>query len=159
MSLMTIDENEDTNNSVMIPSMKDLSLNENSPLIDVAAFNRFWSSFNEPKVGKEVQLIVYRESTSLFTSGYGTEHMTIPKCKSNRIPVLKSVTVRSKTKVYKQKITVADTTTFTTLISFAVKVSPPPGKQFVIRAADGALEYMPDDLVREVILASNKQIL
>ncbi|GBC02303.1 hypothetical protein RclHR1_04560002 [Rhizophagus clarus] len=85
MSLMTIDENEDTNNSVMIPSMKDLSLN------DVAAFNRFWSSFNEPKVGKEVQLIVYRESTSLFTSGYGTEHMTIPvKTKSNIISLYMS---------------------------------------------------------------------
>ncbi|CAB5390442.1 hypothetical protein RhiirA5_396328 [Rhizophagus irregularis] len=66
-------------------------------------------------------------------------------------PALKSVTVRSKTKVYKQKIAVADTTTFTTLISFAIKVQPPTGKQFVIRAADGALEYMPDDLVREVI--------
>ncbi|GET53909.1 hypothetical protein GLOIN_2v1770935 [Rhizophagus irregularis DAOM 181602=DAOM 197198] len=45
----------------------------------------------------------------------------------------------------------ADTTTFATLISFAIKVQPPTGKQFVIRAADGALEYMPDDLVREVI--------
>ncbi|CAG8759577.1 12340_t:CDS:1, partial [Rhizophagus irregularis] len=44
-----------------------------------------------------------------------------------------------------------DTTTFATLISFAIKVQPPTGKQFVIRAADGALEYMPDDLVREVI--------
>ncbi|CAB4440530.1 unnamed protein product [Rhizophagus irregularis] len=30
-------------------------------------------------------------------------------------------------------------------------LQPPTGKQFVIRAADGALEYMPDDLVREVI--------
>ncbi|PKY43710.1 hypothetical protein RhiirA4_399066, partial [Rhizophagus irregularis] len=48
-------------------------------------------------------------------------------------------------------IAVADTTTFATLISFATKVQPPTGKQFVIRAADGALEYMPDDLVREVI--------
>jgi hypothetical protein len=54
--------------------------------------------------------------------------------------------------VYKQKITVADTTTFATLISLAIKVSPPAGKQFVIKVADGALEYMPDDLVREVII-------
>ena len=66
--------------------------------------------------------------------------------------MLKSVTVRSKSKIYKQKIAVADTTTFSTLISFAIKVSPPAGKQFVIRTADGALEYMLDDLAREVIL-------
>jgi hypothetical protein len=30
-------------------------------LLDVAAFSRFWSSYNE---GKEVQLIVYRENHS-----------------------------------------------------------------------------------------------
>ncbi|RIA95040.1 hypothetical protein C1645_510759 [Glomus cerebriforme] len=38
-------------------------------LLDVAAFNRFWSSFNDHDVGKDVQLIVYRESTSLSTAG------------------------------------------------------------------------------------------
>ncbi|GES74780.1 hypothetical protein GLOIN_2v1572339 [Rhizophagus clarus] len=212
MSLMTIDENEDTNKLGYDSIDEDLSLNEqtakvsldnlSSPdpiqnlrqlyshvaslnipkswgpvdtsrlhyrigtsddsfhysLIDLAAFNRFWSSFNEPEVGKEVQLIVYRENTSLFTSGQrrinaSPEPISSP-LSPNRLyysPVLKSVTVRSKTKVYKQKIAVADTTTFGTLITFAIKVSPPPGKQFVIRAADGALEYMPDDLVREVI--------
>ncbi|CAG8721157.1 19942_t:CDS:2 [Rhizophagus irregularis] len=128
-------------------------------LIDVSAFNRFWSSFNEPEVGRDVQLIVYRESISLLTSGqrrfnaspepmYPTSQ---PQSPNRRSLALKSVTVRSKTKVYKQKIAVADTTTFATLISFAIKVQPPTGKQFVIRAADGALEYMPDDLVREVI--------
>ena len=53
--------------------------------------------------------------------------------------MLKSVTVRSKTKVYKQKIAVSDNTTFSSLISFAIKVSPPAGKQFVIRAADQML--------------------
>jgi hypothetical protein len=53
--------------------------------------------------------------------------------------------------VYKQKIAVSDNTTFSSLISFAIKVSPPAGKQFVIRAADEALEYMPEDVVREVI--------
>ncbi|CAB5390454.1 unnamed protein product [Rhizophagus irregularis] len=134
-------------------------------LIDVSAFNRFWSSFNEPEVGRDVQLIVYRESISLLTSGqrrfnaspepmYPTSQPQSPNRRSLGLyysPALKSVTVRSKTKVYKQKIAVADTTTFATLISFAIKVQPPTGKQFVIRAADGALEYMPDDLVREVI--------
>ncbi|GET53910.1 hypothetical protein GLOIN_2v1572339 [Rhizophagus irregularis DAOM 181602=DAOM 197198] len=129
---------------------------------DVSAFNRFWSSFNEPEVGRDVQLIVYRESISLLTSGqrrfnaspepmYPTSQPQSPNRRSLDSPALKSVTVRSKTKVYKQKIAVADTTTFATLISFAIKVQPPTGKQFVIRAADGALEYMPDDLVREVI--------
>jgi hypothetical protein len=58
------------------------------------------------------------------------------------------VTVRSKTKVFKRKIAVADTITFDTIIYFAIKVQPPTGKQFVIRTADEALEYMKDDLVR-----------
>ncbi|CAG8621221.1 6226_t:CDS:1, partial [Diversispora eburnea] len=59
-------------------------------------------------------------------------------------------TIRSPSRIYKKKIAVTDNTTFSSLISFAIKKSLPPGKQFVIRAPDG-LEYIPDDFVRTVI--------
>src|SRR6185369_4182768 len=66
-------------------------------------------------------------------------------------PILKSVTVKSKTKTYKHKVAVSDTTTFSSLIKFAINATAPPGKQFVIRSADDLLEYIPNDLIREVI--------
>ncbi|CAJ0847847.1 5886_t:CDS:2, partial [Entrophospora sp. SA101] len=67
-------------------------------------------------------------------------------------PLLKSVTVRSKKKVYKQKVAVSDTTTFSSVVTFAINnASAPPNKQFVIRSADSSLEYIPNDLIREVI--------
>src|SRR6185369_17131062 len=65
-------------------------------------------------------------------------------------PILKSVTVRSKTKTYKHKVAVSDTTTFSSLIKFAINATEPPNKKFVIRSADNLLEYIPDDLVRKV---------
>ncbi|CAG8550406.1 350_t:CDS:2 [Diversispora eburnea] len=66
------------------------------------------------------------------------------------IPVLKSVTIRSPSRIYKKKIAITVNTTFSSLISFAIKKSLPSGKQFVIRAPDG-IEYIPDDFVRTVI--------
>ena len=68
------------------------------------------------------------------------------------VPILKSVTVKSRTKVYKQKVAVTDTTTFASIIAFAIKAAPPPGKQFVIGTVDGSLEYIPGDIVRNVIV-------
>ncbi|CAG8541551.1 11687_t:CDS:2 [Diversispora eburnea] len=64
---------------------------------------------------------------------------------------LKSVTVRSPNRVYKQNIAITDKTTFSSLLTFAIKRSPPPGKQFLIQSSDGELEYMPEDPVRNVI--------
>ncbi|CAG8522778.1 4440_t:CDS:2 [Acaulospora colombiana] len=64
---------------------------------------------------------------------------------------LKSVTVRSPNRIYKQNIAITDKTTFSSLLSFAIKKQPPPGKQFVLQSADGELEYMPEDPVRNVI--------
>ncbi|CAH1765023.1 13632_t:CDS:2 [Entrophospora sp. SA101] len=59
---------------------------------------------------------------------------------------------RSKKKVYKQKVAVSDTTTFSSVVTFAINnASAPPNKQFVIRSADSSLEYIPNDLIREVI--------
>ncbi|CAG8640067.1 27722_t:CDS:2 [Dentiscutata erythropus] len=102
-------------------------------LFDESTFNRFWNSYNDHEAGKDVQLVVYRNVDP-------------------DIPILKSVSIRSTTTVYKQKIAVSDTTTFESLISFAIKATPPTGKQFVIRASDGALEFVPSDLVRDVIV-------
>ena len=68
------------------------------------------------------------------------------------VPILRSITVKSRTKTYKQKVAVTDTTTFASVISFAINAAPPHGKQFVIFAADGSLEYIPTDLVRDVIV-------
>uniref|UniRef100_A0A1D1Z9V6 Leucine--tRNA ligase n=1 Tax=Anthurium amnicola TaxID=1678845 RepID=A0A1D1Z9V6_9ARAE len=67
---------------------------------------------------------------------------------------LKSVTIRSSNKIYKQNIAVTDKTTFSSLLSFAIKKTPPPGKQFVLHSEDGELEYMPEDPVRKVIYGS-----
>ncbi|GBB92523.1 hypothetical protein RclHR1_02020005 [Rhizophagus clarus] len=64
---------------------------------------------------------------------------------------LKSVTIRSSNRIYKQNIAVTDKTTFSSLLSFAIKKTPPPGKQFVLQSEDGELEYMPEDPVRKVI--------
>ncbi|CAG8517118.1 1306_t:CDS:2 [Funneliformis caledonium] len=124
------------------------------------SFVQFWSKFNE--FGNDVQLIVYRKFSIVNTSQrrfHASPEPILPSRPSSPHPIqssldsqtLKSVTVRSKARIYKQKIAVSDTTTFTSLISFAIKVPPPVGKQFVIRAADGVLEYMPGDFVREVI--------
>ncbi|KAG9303189.1 hypothetical protein G9A89_003530 [Geosiphon pyriformis] len=65
--------------------------------------------------------------------------------------ILKSVTIRSKNRVYKQKIAVGETTTFASIVTFAIKASPPTRKQFVIRSIDGTLEFMPEDIVKQVI--------
>ncbi|CAG8504808.1 3201_t:CDS:2 [Funneliformis caledonium] len=67
---------------------------------------------------------------------------------------LKSVTIRSPTRIYKQNIAVSDKTTFSSLLSFAIKKPAPQGKQFVLQSADGELEYMPEDPVRKVIYGS-----
>ncbi|PKC62167.1 hypothetical protein RhiirA1_424126 [Rhizophagus irregularis] len=67
---------------------------------------------------------------------------------------LKSVTIRSSNRVYKQNIAVTDKTTFSSLLSFAIKKTPPPGKQFVLQSEDGELEYMPEDPVRKVIFGT-----
>ncbi|CAG8551712.1 29103_t:CDS:2 [Gigaspora margarita] len=64
---------------------------------------------------------------------------------------LKSVTIRSPNRVYKQNVAITDKTTFASLLSFAIKRPPPPGKQFVLQSSDGELEYMPEDPVRKVI--------
>ncbi|CAJ0867003.1 5501_t:CDS:2 [Entrophospora sp. SA101] len=62
-----------------------------------------------------------------------------------------SVTIRSPNRTYKQNIAITDKTTFSSLLAFAIKKPPPPGKQFVLQSADGELEYMPEDPVRKVI--------
>ena len=61
-------------------------------------------------------------------------------------PMLKSVTVRSnaRTKVYKQKIAVSDNTTLSSLIFFAIK-------DLLLPENSSVLEYMPENVVREVI--------
>ncbi|RHZ48826.1 hypothetical protein Glove_541g70 [Diversispora epigaea] len=64
---------------------------------------------------------------------------------------LKSVTVRSPNRIYKQNIAITDKTTFSSLLTFAIKRPPPTGKQFLIQSSDGELEYMPEDPVRNVI--------
>ncbi|CAG8487018.1 1641_t:CDS:2 [Paraglomus occultum] len=64
---------------------------------------------------------------------------------------IRSVTIRSPSKVYKNNIAVTDNTTFESLINFAFKKPPPPGKQFVLMSANGELEYMPGDVVRKAI--------
>ncbi|CAG8686344.1 15130_t:CDS:1, partial [Cetraspora pellucida] len=64
---------------------------------------------------------------------------------------LKSVTIRSPNRVYKQNIAITDKTTFASLLTFAIKKPPPAGKQFVLQSSDGELEYMPEDPVRKVI--------
>ncbi|CAG8462167.1 14274_t:CDS:2 [Cetraspora pellucida] len=133
-------------------------------LFDESTFNRFWSSYNDSEAGKEIQLVVYRNADPVNISGH-IRTSPEPFCQQNQsisrttymdrrsdIPILKSVTIRSKKTVYKQKIAVSDATTFASLIAFAIKATPPAGKQFVIRASDGALEYVPSDIVRDVIV-------
>ena len=67
-------------------------------------------------------------------------------------PVLKSVTVRSETKIYKHKVAISNTTTFSSLVNFAINnATAPPNKRIIIRSADDLLEYIPNDLIREVI--------
>lgn len=119
-------------------------------LFDESTFNRFWTSYNDCEAGKDVQLVVYRNVDPVNVSG---RFRTSPEFfGSQDIPILKSVSIRSTTTVYKQKIAVSDATTFASLVSFAIKATPPTGKQFVIRASDGALEYVPSDIVRDVIV-------
>jgi hypothetical protein len=67
-------------------------------------------------------------------------------------PVLKSVTVRSKAKIYKNKVAVSDTTTFFSLVMFAINnATTPQNKQLVIKSPDDSFEYIPNDLIRDVI--------
>ncbi|KAG9292160.1 hypothetical protein G9A89_005304 [Geosiphon pyriformis] len=67
---------------------------------------------------------------------------------------VKAVTIRSPSKVYKANIAVTDSTTFDSLLKFAIGKRPPAGKQFVLQSADGELEYMPEDPVRKVIFGT-----
>ncbi|CAG8638989.1 7326_t:CDS:2, partial [Paraglomus occultum] len=106
----------------------------------------------------EVQLIVYRKRHTEVTQPYIESLYSSPKTPRvqfdkmvDDVPILRSITVKSHTKIYKQKVAITDTTTFADVISFALK-SPPPGKQFVIFAADGSVEYMPTNVVRDVIV-------
>ncbi|CAB4440528.1 unnamed protein product [Rhizophagus irregularis] len=91
-------------------------------LIDVAAFNRFWSSFNEPEVGRDVHQRRFNASPEPM---YPTSQPPSPNCRS--LGLLSGI------KIDEKKIAVADTTTFATLISFAIKVQSPAEKQSVIR--------------------------
>ncbi|CAG8441672.1 1198_t:CDS:2 [Scutellospora calospora] len=131
-------------------------------LFDESTFNRFWASYDDREAGKDVQLVIYRNadpsivntseiSPELFGSQSKSSRITYMDRRSD-IPILKSVTIRSPTTVYKQKVAVSDTTTFSSLISFAIKAIPPAGKQFVIRASDGSFEYVPEDTIRDVIV-------
>ncbi|CAG8551606.1 1703_t:CDS:2 [Acaulospora morrowiae] len=142
-------------------------------LNDESAFVRFWTSFNKRE---DVQLIVYRKSnndsskvgeftrlskhrrpgtlsrsSNLFDLTSRRSEPLPPSKTLDTLPTLKSITVRSKSRVYKERIAVSDTTTFSSLVSFAIRITLPPGKQLVIRDTVSDLEYMPDDLVREVI--------
>ncbi|CAG8452582.1 4757_t:CDS:2 [Acaulospora morrowiae] len=120
-------------------------------LNDESAFVHFWTSFNK----QDVQLIVYRKSNNDSSNVVDlTSRRSEPLSPSktlDTLPTLKSITIRSKSRVYKQRIAVSDTTTFASLVSFAIRLTLPPGKQLVIRDTASDLEYMPGDLVREVI--------
>ncbi|CAJ0752305.1 671_t:CDS:2 [Entrophospora sp. SA101] len=102
----------------------------------------------------EIQLILYRKNNipHIITLHTLLQEILLLIVIVITTPLLKSVTVRSKKKVYKQKVAVSDTTTFSSVVTFAINnASAPPNKQFVIRSADSSLEYIPNDLIREVI--------
>ncbi|CAJ0824702.1 2886_t:CDS:2 [Entrophospora sp. SA101] len=111
------------------------------------SYKSFWDEFSKRK--SEVQLIVYTRQPAINTPL--TPRKSPPRLQ--QIPGLdyNSVTIRSPNRTYKQNIAITDKTTFSSLLAFAIKKPPPPGKQFVLQSADGELEYMPEDPVRKVI--------
>ncbi|ORX97423.1 hypothetical protein K493DRAFT_350079 [Basidiobolus meristosporus CBS 931.73] len=65
--------------------------------------------------------------------------------------LLKTVTVRSRKKIYKEKIAISPTTTFESVLKYAIPISPPEGKRFVMKDIDKQIEYVPDDFIAEAI--------
>ncbi|CAG8563910.1 4844_t:CDS:2 [Ambispora gerdemannii] len=150
------------------------------PLHDENSFKMFWSLHHNASVpGSEVHLVVYTRrssgtdidplSTSIpiapLTPRKSPPRITNPApanldmlseslAPSPTFQQVKAITIRSPTKTYKSNIAVTDTTTFDSLLKFAIKKQPPPGKQFVLQSADGELEYMPEDHVRKVIFGT-----
>ncbi|CAG8535212.1 8484_t:CDS:2 [Ambispora gerdemannii] len=119
-------------------------------LTDELAFTRFWQAFvdNINEHDKQIQLVLYRDSSASASSSPQQIHAFGLTSET----ILKSVTIRSKVKIYKQKIAIGENTTFASLIAFATyKAMPPAGKQFVIRSIDESFEYIPEDLVKVVI--------
>ncbi|CAG8528206.1 1140_t:CDS:2 [Rhizophagus irregularis] len=121
------------------------------------------------KDGNEFQLIVYtkqRNATPAMTiqpMQFSPTPNDDPMASSNHVPLtprkspprLQQVPALDfSSAVYKQNIAVTDKTTFSSLLSFAIKKTPPPGKQFVLQSEDGELEYMPEDPVRKVIFGT-----
>ncbi|CAG8469093.1 10953_t:CDS:2 [Ambispora gerdemannii] len=145
-----------------------LNNSEHFRITDESEFARFWETFTGDinKRDKQVQLVVYRKTRRLHHAANCFDNN---KCQpqtpessasassprligSTSETILKSVTIRSKSKIYKQNIAMGENTTFASLITFATnKAIPPVGKQFVIRSIDETFEYIPDDLVKEVI--------
>ncbi|CAG8635202.1 11987_t:CDS:2 [Ambispora gerdemannii] len=146
-------------------------------LTDGSAFDCFWKAFidNINEREKPAQLVLYKKQRRLHNAAnYSNknhnnerqpqtpESSTSASSPSSRKihtfigstseTIVKSVTIRSKIKIYKQKIAIGENTTFASLIAFATnKAIPPAGKQFVIRSIDETLEYMPEDLVKVVL--------
>nr|CAG8549487.1 7576_t:CDS:2 [Entrophospora candida] len=125
------------------------------------SYKSFWDELSKRK--SEVQLIVYtrqpaintpltpRKSPPRLQQIPGLDYNSDSSTHSPTLIQLKSVTIRSPNRTYKQNIAITDKTTFSSLLAFAIKKPPPPGKQFVLQSADGELEYMPEDPVRKVI--------
>ncbi|CAG8562350.1 13692_t:CDS:2, partial [Ambispora gerdemannii] len=146
-----------------------LNNSEHFRITDESEFARFWETFTGDinKRDKQIQLVVYRKTRRLHHAANcfnnnkcqpQTPESSASAASSPRLigstseTILKSVTIRSKLKIYKQKIAIGENTTFASLIAFATNKSiPPVGKQLVIRSIDETFEYIPDDLVKEVI--------
>ncbi|KAK9674779.1 hypothetical protein K7432_016891 [Basidiobolus ranarum] len=65
--------------------------------------------------------------------------------------LLKTVTIRTSKKIYKDRIAISPTTTFESVLKYAIPISPPEGKRFVMKNVDKQIEYVPDDFIAEAI--------
>ncbi|CAG8469237.1 18613_t:CDS:2 [Acaulospora morrowiae] len=70
-----------------------------------------------------------------------------------------TVTIKSRSRVYKRNLVVTEDTTFDKLMFFAFGMNPPIGKHFAIRDDSGDLEYIPSELVRKAITGVNHATL
>ncbi|KAK9695425.1 hypothetical protein K7432_012963 [Basidiobolus ranarum] len=69
----------------------------------------------------------------------------------SKVEVSKTVTVRSSKTVYKDKIAISPTTTFESVLKYAIPIAAPEGKRFVMKSMDKKLEFVPDDFIAEAI--------
>ncbi|KAK9718728.1 hypothetical protein K7432_005300 [Basidiobolus ranarum] len=105
---------------------------------------QIFSSEHSPSTTDNFQNLSYN-SLSPCTTNQHTEGL------ATYMSNITTVSVRSNRKLYRPRVAITNTTTFATVLKFAIPTSPPSGLRIRVWNTDGNVEYMPNSLVIEAI--------